>query len=127
MDTTGEAFPKAFIWESGSPFRCRAWYGPNTLWNSPYYWVEGSPGDPEADPPIDPSSIFGMGIFIYGPPDQIDNQDFMELLGEDVGTDGGTFAISERAHDWGYPQYAWQEVPDIAATEIYTIGKLTPV
>lgn len=68
-----------------------------------------------------------MGLFVYGPPDQIDNQDFMELIGEDVDTDGGTFAITQDAHDWTIPQQAWQLVPGIYATEIYTIGKLTPV
>ena len=68
-----------------------------------------------------------MGIFVYGPPDQIDNQDFMQLIGEDVETDGGTFAITERAHDWGYPQYAWQEIEGIYGTKVLTIGKLTPV
>lgn len=65
-----------------------------------------------------------MGIFVYGPPDQIDNQDFMELIGEDVDTDGGTFAITQDAHDGGM---AWQTIPGLYATEIYTIGKLTPI
>jgi len=65
-----------------------------------------------------------MGIFVYGPPDQIDNQDFMELIGEEVDTDGGTFTITQDAHD---PSKAWQVIEGIFATEIYTIGKLTPV
>ncbi len=125
--STTDDYPKFFIWESGSPFRCSAWYGPSTVWNSPYYWIEGYPGDPEADPPIPAESRFGMGIFRYGPPDQIDNQDFTELIGEDVETDDGTFTITQDAHDWGSPYQAWQEVPDIDANEIYTIGKLTPV
>ena len=108
-------------------FRCVGWFGPGTFWNSPYYWIEGYEGDETADPPIPSETLFGMGIFVYGPPDQIDNQDFMELIGEDVETDGGTFAITQDAHDFGYPQQAWQAITGLYATKIYTIGKLTPV
>ena len=119
-DSTGDTFPKSFIWESGSLFRCVSWFGPNTIWNSPYYWIQGYEGDEEYPSITD----FGMGIFVYGPPDQIDNQDFMELIGEDVDTDGGTFTITQDAHDGGM---AWQSITGLYATEIYTIGKLTPI
>ena len=125
--TTEDPFPRFFIWKSGSPFRCIAWFGPGTYWNQPYYWIQGYKGDPEGDPPIPDTTEFGMGKFIYGPPDQIDKQDFMELIGEDVETDGGIFTITEDAHDWEEPVRAWQTITNLYATEIYKIGKLTPV
>jgi hypothetical protein len=128
-DSTGDEFPKAFIWESGSLFRCRAWFGPGSTWNPPYYWIEGFENldDPEADPPLPPETQFGMGLFIYGDPDQIDNQDFMELIGEEVDTDDGTFTITQDAHDWGDPQMSRQTIVGIYANQIFTIGKLDPV
>lgn len=68
-----------------------------------------------------------MGLFIYGDPDQIDNQDFMELIGEEVDTDDGTFTITQDAHDWGDPQMSRQTIVGIYANQIFTIGKLDPV
>jgi hypothetical protein len=122
-DTTGDPYPKFFIWNSGSLF---SWYKVlGTV--PPYYWIEGYAGDEEADPPVEPESFFGVGLFIWPPYDQVDNRQFKELIGEDVDTDGGTFTITQDAHDDTTPQVFAQNVPGIEATEIYTIGKLTPI
>lgn len=122
-DTTGDPYPKFFIWESGSLFSWHKQLG--TV--PPYYWIEGYPGDPEADPPIEAESFFGVGLFIWPPYDQVDNQQFKELIGESVDTDGGTFTITQDAHDDTTPQQFSQNIPGLYATEIYTIGKLTPI
>jgi len=124
-DTTGDPYPKFFVWKSGSLF---SWYrlGGSAQWE-PYYWIQGYEGDDTADPPIPPESEFGVGLFLVPGLDQVDNQQFKELIGEDVETDGGTFAITQDAHDDTTPQQFSQQIPDIYATEIYTIGKLTPI
>ena len=122
-DTTGDPYPKFFIWESGSLF---SWHKLNGS-VEPYYWIQGYEGDPEADPPIPDQTEFGVGLFLLTGSDQVDNQQFAELIGEDVETDGGTFAITQDAHDDTTPQQFSQIITGIYATEIYTIGKLTPV
>lgn len=119
-DTTGDPYPKFFIWESGSLFSWHKEIG--TV--PPYYWIQGYEGDDTADPPFPPTTEFGVGLFIFTGNDQVDNQQFNELIGEDVGTDGGTFTITADAHD---PGTIWQTITGLYATEIYTIGKLTPV
>lgn len=113
-DTTGDPYPKFFIWESGSLF---SWYKGNGA-VPPYYWIEND----------DPDTLFSIGLWPETVDRQVDNQQFDELIGEDVDTDGGTFAITLAAHDYGPPpQLAFQRVTGFVANEIYTIGKLTPV
>jgi hypothetical protein len=122
-DTTSDPYPKFFIWESGSLFSWNRHGGfGSTI--PPYYWIEGYLGDEEADPPVEDQSFFGVG-FTAWPVDRVDNYQFKELIGEEVDTDGGTFTITQDAHSitGGAAQY----IPGIYATEIYTIGKLTPV
>lgn len=122
-DTTGDPYPKFFIWESGSLFSWHKLAGGV----EPYYWIQGYPGDDTSDPPVPPETEFGVGLFIFTGSDQVDNQQFSELIGEDVDTDGGTFAITQDAHDDTTPQAAAQIITGLYATEIYTIGKLTPI
>lgn len=117
--------PKFMIWESGSLFRCVAWGGPGTTWSQPYYWIDSriiNEGTPEEDV----QTIWGVGLYRYGPTDQVDNQDFNELIGEALDTDVGTFIINQDAHS---PTFAaFQQLDDgVAGTEIYAIGKLDPV
>ena len=114
-DTTGDPYPKFFIWESGSLF---SWHKLNGA-VPPYYWIQGSE-DPD-------TTEFGVGLFLLTGSDQVDNQQFAELIGEDVDTDDGTFAITQDAHDDTAPQQFSQIITGIYANEIYTIGKLTPV
>ncbi len=113
-DTTGDPYPKFFIWDSGSLF---SWNKGNGA-VPPYYWIEND----------DPDTLFSIGLWPETVDRRVDNQQFDELIGEDVDTDGGTFAITLAAHDYGPPpQLAFQRVTGFVANEIYTIGKLTPV
>jgi len=85
----------------------------------PYFWIEGYIGDSEADPPTEDESFFGVGDVTW-PSIQVDNQQFAELIGEDVETDEGGFTITEDARSSQY-------IPGSYMTYVLTIGKLTPI
>jgi hypothetical protein len=104
--------PKFFKWDSGSLFR-RDTYGP-----PPYYTIGNNEGP---EPPI---VYTGWSIGIQYPNKTVDNRDFLQLVGEALDTDIGTFIITADAHD---PNQGGQTLSDQppGGTEIYDIGKLT--
>ena len=104
--------PKFFKWDSGSLFRTDT-YGP------PAYYTIGNSEGP------DPSIVYtGWSIGIQYPNRTVDNHDFLQLVGEALDTDIGTFIITADAHD---PNQGGQTLSDQppGGTEIYDIGKLT--
>jgi len=121
--TTGDAFPKQFIWESGSLFR---WVrgGGSESGVQPYFTIDSViGGEGDEDPPIYDSQ-FSIGFNFYASPNQVDDQDFAELIGEDLETDGGTFEITTDAHINGTYQ-TLESVP--VDNRVQAIGKLDPV
>ena len=121
--TTGDAFPKQFIWESGSLFR---WVrgGGSEAAVQPYFTIQNvAGGEGDEDPPIEDSALT-FGFNFYASPNQIDDKDFAELIGEDIETDGGIYVIDADAHTDGTYQYL-ADVP--SANRVQEIGKLDPV
>jgi len=104
--------PKFFKWDSGSLFR-RDTFGP------PAYYTIGNTEGP------DPSIVYtGWSIGIQYPNRTVDNHDFLELVGEALDTDIGTFIITADAHDVNTGGQNLSDQPP-GGTEIYDIGKLT--
>lgn len=103
-----ESPPKFFKWDSGSLFRR------DTFGTVPYF-VIGNTGDSEVV-----LTTWYLGIF-YAAYTTVDNHDFLQLVGEAIDTDIGTFTITADAHEFG--QTLSEDPP--GGTEIYDIGKLT--
>ena len=103
--------PKFFKWDSGSLFRR------DTFGTVPYF-VIGNNEDP-ADPSIVYTAWY-LGVLFSGYT-TVDNHDFLQLVGEAIDTDIGTFTITADAHEFG--QTLSDQPP--GGTEIYDIGKLT--
>jgi hypothetical protein len=126
-DTTGEDYPKFFIWESGSLFSYYKAGGSSFL--EPYYYIENHY--------IEPTDQYGSNFSIGMWPDtllqQVDNLQFSELLGEEVTTDSGNFNITQDAHKITILGRYSQFIEGLSADEsvgyakVLTIGKLTPV
>lgn len=112
---------KFFKWESGSLFRQRPYSssGPAAPPLLPYYWIGGgyNPDTGNYD------TSWGLGI-VTQPYTTVDNHDFLQLIGEDLDTDIGTYTINADAHS---PTSGGQYLGAGASpgTEIYAIGKLT--
>jgi hypothetical protein len=106
--------PKFFKWDSGSLFR-QDTYGP-----PPYYTISNN----SQEVPEPPIIYTGWSIGIQYPNKTVDNHDFLQLVGEALDTDIGTFIITADAHD---PNQGGQTLSDQppGGTEIYDIGKLT--
>lgn len=103
--------PKFFKWNSGSLFR------KDTFGTVPYFVISSS------ENPEDPSIVytsFTVGI-LFSVFKTVDNHDFLQLVGEDIVTDIGTFTIEASAHTSG--QTLSSSPP--GGTEITEIGKLT--
>ncbi len=112
-----ESPPKFFKWESGSLFRQRPYvsFGPAAPPLLPYYWIFAEE--------FDGTTYTNWGIGVYTKPYMaVDNSDFLQLVGEAVDTDIGTFIITADAHE-GDGQNLSTAIP--SGTEIYDIGKLT--
>lgn len=124
-DTTGAAYPKFFIWESGSPFRLEppGIMGAGVLpeWAQYNIFSQEDPNDPTLY-----GTAWNIGNFAFNTY-SVDNQDFDQLIGEDLDTDIGTFAITADAHDPILGQQVLEVGGIIGGNEIYAIGKLTPV
>ena len=124
--TTSDDFPKYFIWKSGSFFRQepaqRAYY------TAPYYWISTvSEGENPDTGEEEFGAIWGVGLFWFGFEDTVDNQDFDELVGEDIETNTGTYVINQDAHTYGTYQTLSEDTGSSDPSKIYTIGKLTPI
>jgi hypothetical protein len=124
--TTSDDFPKYFIWESGSFFRQEP--AQFSFYTAPYYWIN------TVITAIDPDTgaetygaIWGVGLFWLGFYDTVDNQDFDELVGEDIETNTGTYVINQDAHTRGTYQTLSEDTGSSDPSYILTIGKLTPV
>ena len=94
--TTGDDYPKFFIWDSGSLFRAE----PPTLHPIDVYLPSYTllSIDDEENPDGDWDQIvFGVGMFNVSTV-TVDNQDFDELVGEAIDTDIGTYTIAPEAH-----------------------------
>lgn len=104
--------PKFFKWDSGSLFR-RSPFGP-----PPYYTIGNNEG-PE------PGIVYtGWSVGIQYAQRTVDNHDFLQLVGEALDTDIGTFIITAAAHDVNQGGQTLSDQPP-GGTEIYDIGKLT--
>jgi hypothetical protein len=80
-------------------------------------------GEGDEDPPIY-DSLFSIGYNFYPSANQVDDQDFAELIGEDLETDGGTFEITTDAHI----ENTFQTLADVPIdNRVQAIGKLDPV
>ncbi len=121
--TTGGAYPKIFIWESGSLF---SWNKGNGV-IPPYYYIEYF----YKESTDEYGAAFSIGIWPNTVDQRVDNLQFSELLGEEVTTDVGDFNITQDAHRIVATAPIFQfilgldEGPDYP--RILTIGKLTPV
>ena len=112
--------PKFFKWDAGSLFRqvpYTAQNGSGVPFTTPYYWIQS--GEFEGTT----YSNWGVGIYI-SPTYTVDNFDFLQLVGEDLVTDIGTFTITSEAHEPGDGQQISTATP--GATQITDIGKLNP-
>jgi hypothetical protein len=112
---------KYFKWNSGSLFR----HDTRRAFESPVATVSCFSSGEEFDPPA-PSRTFlviGGGVFASK---SVDNNDFLQLIGEPIDIDLGTFIINSDAHD---PNLNGQTLTDDVGTtdfrQIYAIGKLT--
>jgi len=106
--------PKFFKWDSGSLFRR------DTFGTVPYFVISNN------EDPADPSIVyteFSVGI-LYAAYKTVDNHDFLQLVGEALDTDIGTFIITADAHDQNQGGQTLSDQPP-GGTEIYDIGKLT--
>lgn len=104
--------PKFFKWENGYLFRV-----PNFA--RPAYFTIGNTEGP------DPSIVYtSWSIGIQYPIKTVDNHDFLQLVGEALDTDIGTFIITADAHDVNQGGQTLSDQPP-GGTEIYNIGKLT--
>ena len=120
--TTSDDFPKYFIWKSGSLFRQEP--AQLSFYTAPYYWISkvSNGGDPETF-----GDIWGVGLFWLGSYNTVDNQDFDELVGEDIVTNTGTYVINQDAHTYGTYQTLSEDTGSSDQPYILEIGKLTPV
>ena len=112
---------KFFKWQSGSLFRQRPYasFGPAAPPLLPYYWIFGG-YNPDTD---SYDTSWGIGIATK-PYMAVDNHDFLQLIGEALDTDIGTYIIDADAHSPSSGgQYLGTTPP--GGTEIYAIGKLT--
>lgn len=111
--------PKFFKWDDGYLFRQVPYdsSGPSVPAGTPYHWISNN----EEDGVV--YTYFGMGVVGGSQPyTAIDNQDFLQFIGEVVDTDIGTFTITADAHNPG-GQFLGNNNP--GGTEVYDIGKLT--
>jgi hypothetical protein len=110
---------KFFKWDTGYLFRQVPYFspGPAVPETTPYYWIFNS----EQDGVV--STYFGIGARGFvSITTTVDNNDFLQFIGEAVDTDIGTFTITASAHDPG-GQYLGDANP--GGTEVLDIGKLT--
>ena len=109
---------KYFKWKSGSLFRHArnvAFAGP------PYFYCFSNYEDPEEPD----RTWWGVGVTLY-PYQSVDNNDFLQLIGEAIDTDMGTFVINADAHDPNqFGQTLTNDPPPSFTRQIYAIGKLT--
>jgi hypothetical protein len=108
---------KYFKWNSGSLFR----HAPLGSPRAPN--IECLSQEESFDPPYPSNTTLSIG----SPPFMtVDNNDFLQLLGQPIDIDIGTFIISEEAHS---PVHSSQLLTDDIGTsifrQIYAIGKLT--
>jgi hypothetical protein len=107
-----ESPPKFFKWDSGSLFR-------RDPFNLPAYFTIRNNEGPE------PSIVYtGWSVGIQYPQKTVDNNDFLQLVGESIDTDIGTFIITADAHNDNQGGQTLSDQPP-GGTEIYDIGKLT--
>jgi len=106
---------KYFKWKSGSLFR------QDTFGIVPYFYCFSNYEDP-----VEPERTWwGVGVTLY-PNQTVDNNDFLQLIGESIDTDMGTFVINADAHDPNqFGQTLTNDPPPSPTRQIYAIGKLT--
>lgn len=122
-DTTGDDYPKFFIWESGSLF---SWNKGNGA-VPPYYYIEPWY---EYESTEEFGAAFSIGIWPDMVDQRVDNAQFSELIGEEVTTDVGNFNITQDAHRIALFSPIFQFIPGLESEtyqRILTIGKLTPI
>ena len=120
--TTGDDYPKFFIWESGSLF---SWYRIGAT-VPPYYYIEIW----YKESTDEYGAMFSVGFFPDNINLQVDNLQFSELIGEEVTSDILDFNITIDAHSTAIPRPIGQFIlkEDIEDNpRIQTIGKLDPV
>jgi hypothetical protein len=120
--TTGDDYPKFFIWESGSLF---SWKKGNSA-VPPYYYIEMW----YKESTDEYGAMFSVGFFPNNVDLQVDNLQFSELIGAAVTSDILDFTITIDAHSTAVPRPIGQFIleEDIEDNpRILTIGKLDPV
>jgi hypothetical protein len=111
---------KYFKWESGSLFRHdtrRAFEG------LPYFYCYSAAES--FDPPYPARTWWALGASAFSY-QSVDNNDFLQLVGEALDTDVGTFIINADAHNPNLDGQTLTNAPQASDfRQIYGIGKLT--
>lgn len=108
--------PKFFTWESMSLLRREPWRGPGGGGgDEPYHIIWG----------LDDTTLWSAGNY-YPANKSINNTDFLELVGQPIATDIGTFTITEDAHDFNTSGQVLDTAPPVG-TKVNSIGKMTPI
>lgn len=116
--------PYYFKWNSGSLFRHDSQRRPFGILETAYFYIFANPEI--VDPPEAAKTWWGIGVW-YNLWQAIDNHDFLQLIGEPIDTDVGTFIINADAHDPNNIGQILTDNPgeDFTQRKIYAIGKLT--